>query len=65
VQGGATDCPYTFMQDMVAGRYQLPWDASVQVKDGSPCGFAAPTRAYGGAESNPFEAAVPVLKQVA
>ncbi len=27
VRGGATDCPYTFMHDMVAGRYQLPWEA--------------------------------------
>ncbi len=25
VQGGAQDCPYTYMHDMVAGRYQLPW----------------------------------------
>jgi formamidase len=39
VQGGAQDCPYTFMQDMVAGRYKLPWDASIQVRDGTPCGF--------------------------
>ena len=54
-QGGAQDCPYTFMKDMVAGRYKLPWDASIQVRDGTPCGFEAPTRAYFGAEKNPFE----------
>jgi nicotinamidase-related amidase len=42
VKGGAQDCPYTFMQDMVAGRYKLPWDASIQVRDGTPCGFARP-----------------------
>ncbi len=47
VQGGAQDCPYTYMQDMVAGRYRLPWEDSVQVTDGSPCGFAVPTRAWG------------------
>jgi formamidase len=52
VKGGAQDCPYTFMQDMVAGRYRLPWDASIQVRDGTPCGFAAPTRSYQGAEHN-------------
>jgi formamidase len=52
VKGGAQDCPYTFMQDMVAGRYRLPWDASIQVRDGTPCGFAAPTRPYQGAEAN-------------
>ena len=47
VQGGAQDCPYTYMQDMVAGRYRLPWEDSVQVTDGSPCGFAVPTRVWG------------------
>jgi formamidase len=46
VKGGARDCPYTFMQDMVAGRYTLPWEKEVQVTDGTPCGFAAPTREY-------------------
>jgi formamidase len=54
VQGGAQDCPYTYMQDMVAGRYRLPWDASVQVKDGTSCGFAPPTRRYRGAEPLPL-----------
>jgi formamidase len=51
VKGGAQDCPYTFMQDMVAGRYALPW--SVEVTDGTSCGFASPTRSYRGAEVNP------------
>jgi formamidase len=55
VRGGAQDCPYTFMQDMVAGRYRLPWDATIQVRDGTPCGFAAPVRSYQGAEPNPLE----------
>ena len=55
VKGGAMDCPYTFMQDMVAGTYRLPWDATIQVRDGTPCGFDAPTRAYRGAEPNPVE----------
>jgi formamidase len=53
VKGGAQDCPYTFMQDMVAGRYQLPW--AVQVTDGTPCGFAPPERSYRGPEVNPLE----------
>lgn len=47
VAGGAQDCPYTFMHDMVAGRYRLPWEAEVKVTDGTPSGFAAPTRRYG------------------
>jgi formamidase len=43
------------MQDMVAGCYRLPWDTTVQVRDGTPCGFEAPTRAYRGAEPNPLD----------
>ena len=47
VAGGAQDCPYTFMQDLVAGRYRLPWEDQVAVTDGTPSGFAPPTRRYG------------------
>jgi formamidase len=48
VKGGAQDCPYTFMQDMVKGTYKLPWDSDIKEKDGNSCGFAPPTRVYGG-----------------
>lgn len=48
VQGGATDCPYTYMRDLVAGRYRLPWEERVVVTDGTSCGFALPNRAYRG-----------------
>jgi formamidase len=47
VKGGAQDCPYTFMQDMVAGTYRLPWEDEVVHKDGTSCGFPAPTRDFG------------------
>ncbi|MCW5695689.1 MAG: formamidase [Bauldia sp.] len=47
VAGGAGDCPYTFMQDLVAGRYHLPWEETVAVTDGTSCGFPASTRRYG------------------
>jgi formamidase len=47
VKGGAQDCPYTFMQDMVSGKYKLPWDAGIKERDGASCGFAPPTRVYG------------------
>ncbi|MGB7432952.1 MAG: formamidase [Ahrensia sp.] len=47
VLGGAQDCPYTFMHDMVAGKYQLPWEAEVVHTDGTSCGFDKPTRRYG------------------
>lgn len=46
VKGGATDCPYTYMQDLVGGRYRLPWEDEIVHKDGSSCGFPAPTRMY-------------------
>ena len=47
VKGGAMDCPYTFMQDMVAGTFRLPWEDQVKVTDGTSCGFPAPTRVFG------------------
>lgn len=46
VRGGAGDCPYSYMRDLVAGRYRLPWESEVLVTDGTSCGFAAPTREY-------------------
>ncbi|HEX2735872.1 MAG TPA: formamidase [Polyangiaceae bacterium] len=48
VKGGARDCPYTYMHDLVAGSYHLPWEHEVQVIDGSSCGFAPPERQYAG-----------------
>ncbi len=48
VKGGAQDCPYTYMRDLVAGRYRLPWQDEVQVTDGTSCGLPEPTRVYGG-----------------
>ena len=50
VKGGAQDCPYTYMHDLAAGRYRLPWEDQVKERDGSSCGFAAPTRSYGGGQ---------------
>ncbi|PZX36264.1 formamidase [Roseinatronobacter thiooxidans] len=46
VKDGAQDCPYTYMHDLVAGKYRLPWEESVGVTDGTTCGFPAPTRIY-------------------
>jgi formamidase len=48
VKGGAQDCPYTYMRDLVAGTYRLPWEDEVQVTDGTSCGFAIPNRTYAG-----------------
>lgn len=46
VRGGAQDCPYRFMQDLVAGQYRLPWEDSVVHRDGRSCGFAPPQQDY-------------------
>ncbi|QIE43683.1 formamidase (plasmid) [Rhodobacteraceae bacterium SC52] len=46
VQGGAGDCPYSYMTDLAAGQYRLPWEDEVKVTDGTSCGFEAPTRSY-------------------
>jgi formamidase len=46
VKGGAQDCPYTYMRDLVAGKYRLPWEAEVAVKDGTSCGFPVPSRVF-------------------
>lgn len=47
VKGGADDCPYTYMHDLVNGQYKLPWEDKVKITDGTSCGFDAPVRAYG------------------
>ena len=46
VKEGAQDCPYTYMHDLVAGRYKLPWEDNVEVKDGTGFGFPVPKRRY-------------------
>jgi len=55
VKGGAQDCPYTFMHDLVAGRYRLPWEGEVVHVDGTSCGFPKPTRRYGERQSKAAE----------
>ena len=47
IDGGAQDCPYTFMHDLVAGRYRLPWENEVRHVNGTSCGFPKPRRRYG------------------
>jgi formamidase len=50
IAGGAQDCPYTYMKDLVNGNYRLPWDDQVIYTDGTSCGFPAPVRRYRGEE---------------
>jgi formamidase len=47
VAGGAQDCPYTYMKDLAAGRYRLPWEEEVVHVDGTSCGFSKPSRRFG------------------
>lgn len=47
VAGGAQDCPYTYMTDLAAGKYRLPWEDDVKVTDGTGFGFPKPSRHYG------------------
>jgi formamidase len=47
VKGGAGDCPYTYMNDLVTGRYRLPWEDDVVHTDGTARGFATPDRIFG------------------
>ena len=47
VAGGAQDCPYSYMHDLAAGRYRLPWEDTVKITDGTSSGFPKPTRAFG------------------
>ena len=42
VRGGATDCPYTYMTDLAAGRYRVPWEDQVEVTDGTKAGYGPP-----------------------
>jgi formamidase len=47
VAGGAQDCPYSYMHDLVAGRYHLAWESEVRHTDGTAYGFPKPIRRYG------------------
>jgi formamidase len=59
VKGGAGDCPYTFMLDLVGGRYRVPWEDQIVHIDGTSCGFAPPERVYGGPPTRGVPAATP------
>lgn len=53
VKDGAQDCPYTYMHDLVEGRYALPWEDEVRIKDGESCGFPIPNRRYEAPKDTP------------
>ncbi|KAK5101004.1 hypothetical protein LTS08_004610 [Lithohypha guttulata] len=46
VTGGASDCPYTYMRDLMTGKWQTAEDAQVEVKDGRSCGWEVPKQAF-------------------
>ena len=39
VKDGAGDCPYTYMKDLMQGKYKQAGDGEVLVRDGTSCGF--------------------------
>ena len=45
-EGRRAGLPYTYMHDLAAGKYRLPWEDEVVHTDGTSCGFPAPTRSY-------------------
>jgi formamidase len=60
VKEGAQDCPYTYMRDLVAGRYRLPWEAEVLHRDGRAYNFPPPERLYQGEATTRPDDAQPV-----
>lgn len=46
VDGGASDCPYTYMKDMVRGEYRQTAEEEVRIRDGTGLGFEKPTIKY-------------------
>ncbi|GAB7363208.1 hypothetical protein MBLNU230_g3490t1 [Neophaeotheca triangularis] len=50
VEGGARDCPYSYMRDLVRGEYRQAGEEDVEVTDGTSCGFARPEAKYVGTE---------------
>ncbi len=51
VSGGAQDCPYSYMQDLVQEKYKLHWEEEVVHTEGTSCGFPIPDRTFTGAEN--------------
>lgn len=46
VDGGAQDCPYTYMVDLMNGKYKQHAEEGVKVIDGKSCGFERSTARY-------------------
>lgn len=46
VKEGAQDCPYTYMRDLVHGKWKTKEDDEVIVRDGTTCGFFKPENEF-------------------
>ncbi|KAK9357658.1 hypothetical protein V1504DRAFT_478691 [Lipomyces starkeyi] len=46
VNGGAGDCPYKYMRDLMCGKYKQSEDEEVVVRDGTSCSFEKATAEY-------------------
>ncbi|WP_308495948.1 formamidase [Kocuria sp. cx-455] len=56
VRGGARDCPYTYMTDLAAERYRVPWEDEVEVTDGTAMGYGPPREPGSTTETHRSEA---------
>lgn len=46
VKNGAQDCPYTYMRDLMQGKYKQAEEDQVIVRDGTVCGFDKPEKEF-------------------
>lgn len=56
-EGSARDYPYTYMRDVVAGTYRLPWEDDVRHVDGTGSGWPPPSGFELARVARPSEAA--------
>lgn len=45
--GGVKECPYTWIKDFAEGKYKLPWEDDIKVKDGSFYGYPTDGSRFG------------------
>ncbi len=47
VPGGVKECPYTWVKDFAEGKYHLPWEDEIKIKDGSFYGYPTTGERFG------------------
>ena len=59
VEGGARDNPYTWVSDLAAGAYHLPWEEEVVHVDGTGAGWPVPAQVRSRAQPGTADAPAP------